>query len=210
MFLKIMSDEHHLQDSDVSKNFTLIPVPEGHRVSFMKDASYPEGDPHVVALIGPHAGLEQLGLEFFPVAERSLVLSVEGWAYVLNEEGKTIARRSSYGKGTPAPTAREEALKQIHPRTALFVKLDPDDPSPQTTVAALTQLLSPLIVEKIPETVATHKSWYTSAVGETIGIIASKRLISIQTIVDLNDSLLINLEHGLDHVLDTGTKVRVE
>lgn len=94
MFLKVMSDEHHLKDSDPAKNFSMIEIPKGHRLFFKKDESYPEGDPHKIALIGPWAGLEGT-CEPWPIEMQSQVVAIPSTAYVISDDGNTIARQSS-------------------------------------------------------------------------------------------------------------------
>lgn len=94
LYLKIMSGED-LSDSDPSKNFTIISIPNGHRLLFTADKSYSSYDPHVVALIGPHAGVDTAGFEI-PDNEKDVVVPLTGNAYVLSESGKTISKRSPY------------------------------------------------------------------------------------------------------------------
>jgi hypothetical protein len=81
LILKMMSNQD-LPDNDCAKNFDLIPVGPRDRLRFVDDCSY-EGQPgiHLLATIdrgetGQH--------EIYPM---------EGNAYVMNLQGKTIATR---------------------------------------------------------------------------------------------------------------------
>lgn len=94
MFLKVMSDEHHLKDSDLAKNFLMIEIPKGHRVFFKKDESYPEEDSHKIALIGPWAGLEGICEPWEPEM-KSQVVAIPANAYLISDAGDTIGRQSS-------------------------------------------------------------------------------------------------------------------
>jgi len=89
LYLKVMSNED-LPDTDPLKDFSIIPINNTDRLVFVKDQSYPETDVHWCALIGPHAGSNQDGFDI-PSHDKDRVVPLTGNAYVLNEQGKTIA-----------------------------------------------------------------------------------------------------------------------
>lgn len=94
LYLKIMSDQN-LADSDPQKNYIIVPIANGHRLAFVRDESYPKEDPHVVALIGPHAGCGT-AFDNIPEEDKDMVVPLTGNAYVLSESGKTISSRGMY------------------------------------------------------------------------------------------------------------------
>lgn len=90
-YLKIMSSED-LHDSDKRKNFTIVTIGPLDRCVFVPDMSYPADDPHVCALIGPHAGVDIEGFDI-PESERDRVVALTGMTYVMSDMGKTVAMR---------------------------------------------------------------------------------------------------------------------
>lgn len=93
-YLKVMSAQD-LPDSDPRKNFTLVPIGPGERLVFAADLSYPDDDPHVVALIGRWAGVDTEGFDI-PKEEQDRVVALTGNAYVVSDQGKTLASRAPY------------------------------------------------------------------------------------------------------------------
>jgi hypothetical protein len=83
--LKLMS-EQDMPDDDPSKDFTLIQIADDEVLQFLRtgeSGTYREYTAKVVALILRSDGLEQP----YPLV---------GNAYVLNQNGKTIASRAAY------------------------------------------------------------------------------------------------------------------
>lgn len=77
LFLKAMSNQQ-MADSNPAKHFTLYPVPSDSALSFGKSDIIPNG---VRASWFTNKGLQ--------------IVEIEGNGYVLNEQGKTIAKHGN-------------------------------------------------------------------------------------------------------------------
>lgn len=97
LIVKIMSDQD-LPDHDPCKEFKLVIVPNGSSIHFHRN---PTNEP-IVVVATPATRQTEYHHEIYPQP---------GNAYVLNEQGKTIAVRNSKSEIVPIPKNAKEALK---------------------------------------------------------------------------------------------------
>ena len=97
LIVKIMSDED-LPDTDLTKSFRLVLAPDGTSINFIRNPD----DEAVIIVTSPATRERQFMTETYPQP---------GNAYVINEQGKTIAVRNNKSQIVPVPKNAKEALK---------------------------------------------------------------------------------------------------
>lgn len=87
LYLKLMSNQN-MPDSCTGHNFTLVPVPEHVEITFRTDR-------HTSSVQVPDS-TSVTAVLYDPKENTSREFLLSGNAYVLNEQGKTIASHSMY------------------------------------------------------------------------------------------------------------------